>query len=218
MGREEHCKQITGMCGKCSQCFKRTGFAPTHGMCSFMVYTSQALGWSAGELSEVGLGLSALPWSKLLRFRFSGTPQRRRLGWACILCPSQVRAAQATRCLASTVTPRCGASYHLLHPSCSDSWVAAGVPVSGMPCVSSGELTPGCDPPRECQPPRIPRSLGRQMGAYLQFCRGCPSGAEIAPFWLWLPPPASLSPASAQQLALWCSVLCSVSGPGSALG
>ena len=54
------------------------------------------------ELSEVGPGLHALPRSKPLRFKFLGTPQR-RLGWACILCPSQVRAAQVTRCLVSAV-------------------------------------------------------------------------------------------------------------------
>ena len=55
------------------------------------------------ELSEAGPGLSALSRSKLLRFRFSATPQRRRLdwAWACILFPSPVRAAQVTRCLAS---------------------------------------------------------------------------------------------------------------------
>ena len=45
------------------------------------------------ELSVMGPGLHALPTSKLLRFRFLGTPQRYRLGWACVLCPSQVRAA-----------------------------------------------------------------------------------------------------------------------------
>ena len=56
------------------------------------------------ELSEVGPGLHALPRSKPLRFRFLGTPQR-RLDWACILCPSQVRAAQVTRCLVSAVAP-----------------------------------------------------------------------------------------------------------------
>ena len=55
------------------------------------------------ELSEVGPGLYALPRSKPLRFRFSGTPQRRRLGWACLLCPSQEQAAQVTRCLVSAV-------------------------------------------------------------------------------------------------------------------
>ena len=57
------------------------------------------------ELSDVAPGLHALPESKLLRFRFLGTPQRCRLSWACVLCPSQVRAAQTTRCLASTVAP-----------------------------------------------------------------------------------------------------------------
>ena len=67
---------ITGMCGECSQCFSSTGFAPTHGICAFMVYTSQALGCSAGELSELGPGLRAVPRSKLLRFRFLGTPQK----------------------------------------------------------------------------------------------------------------------------------------------
>ena len=64
------------------------------------------------ELSEASSGLYALPRSKLLRFRYSGTPLRRRLGWACVLCPSQVRAAQVTRCLASPVA----ATYRLPHP------------------------------------------------------------------------------------------------------
>ena len=57
------------------------------------------------ELSEAGPGLHALPRSKPLRFRFSGTRQRPRLGWASVLCPSQVRAAQVTRCLVSAVAP-----------------------------------------------------------------------------------------------------------------
>ena len=37
-------------------------------------------------LQGVGPELRALPRPKLLRFRFSGTPQRRRLCWACVLC------------------------------------------------------------------------------------------------------------------------------------
>ena len=68
------------------------------------------------ELSEAGPGLHTLPRSKLLRVRFSGTPQRCRLGWACILHPSQVGAAQVTRCLVSAVTPR-WAWFILLPPS-----------------------------------------------------------------------------------------------------
>ena len=65
------------------------------------------------ELSEAGPGLYALPRSKPLRFSYSGSPQRRRLAWACVSCPSQVRAAQVTRCLASMVADPC----------CSVFWV-----------------------------------------------------------------------------------------------
>ena len=39
-------------------------------------------------------------WRKCL-IRHSGSPQRHRLGWACVLCSSQVRAAQVMWCLAS---------------------------------------------------------------------------------------------------------------------
>ena len=39
--------------------------------------------------------------------------------------------------------------YRFSHPS-----------LSGVPCVSSGELISGCDPPCGCQPSRIPVSLG----------------------------------------------------------
>ena len=55
------------------------------------------------ELPDAGPGLHALPRSQSPRFRFPGTPQRRRLAWACVLRPSQVRAAQVTRCLARIV-------------------------------------------------------------------------------------------------------------------
>ena len=147
---------ITGMCGECSQCLGHTGFAPTHGVCAFPVYTAQAPGCSAGELSEAGPGLCARPRSKPLRFKFLGIPQRHRLGWACVLCPSQVRAAQVTRCLAIMVA----VTYRLPHPCCSVFLVYNGHTFSGVLCVSSGELISGCDPPSRCQPSRIPRSLG----------------------------------------------------------
>ena len=53
---------------------------------------------------QSGPWVHVLPRSKLLRFRFSGTPQGHRLSWACVLCPSQVRAAQATRCLVNILS------------------------------------------------------------------------------------------------------------------
>ena len=103
-------KKITGVCGECLQCMDHTGFAPAHGMCVFLVYTAQAPGCSAGELSKVGPGFCALPSSKLFKCGFSGTPQRHRLNWACIFFPSQVRAAQVTRWLESAVSQVGGAS------------------------------------------------------------------------------------------------------------
>ena len=60
----------TGVCGECFQCLSHTGFVPAHGVCAFPVYTTQAPGFSAGELSKAGPGLHALPRSKPLRFRF----------------------------------------------------------------------------------------------------------------------------------------------------
>ena len=113
--------------GTCSQCFGHTAFAP----CSLSVcfpclhcLGSRLLFW---ELSEAGPGLYALPRSKLLRFRHLGSPQRRRLGWACVLCPSQVRAAQVIRCLASEVA----VTYRLPHPCCSVFWVYNWLTFSG---------------------------------------------------------------------------------------
>ena len=64
----------TGMCGECWQYLGHTRFASAHSMCSFLVYTAQAPGCFAGELSKVGPVLGALPRSKPLRFSFSSTP------------------------------------------------------------------------------------------------------------------------------------------------
>ena len=154
---------ITGMCGECSHCLGHTGFVHAHGVCAFPVYTAQAPGYSAGELSKAGPGLCALPSSKLLRFRFLGSPQRHRLSWACVLCPFQVQAAQATRCLASALSQVDSASYHLPGPRPSVSWVLSESTesiVSSVPCVFSAELISDCDPPGGCQPSRKPGKFG----------------------------------------------------------
>ena len=124
---------IIGMCGECSQCLGHTGFFPTHRVCAFPVYTAQPPSCSARELSKAGPGFYALPRSKPLRFRFSGTPQRYRLCWACILCPSQVRAAQVTRCLASSVSP--GGARRL---------ITSSVPVTQFPGCTAGALSQVC--------------------------------------------------------------------------
>ena len=74
--------------GVCSQCLSHAGPTPAHSTHSS---GSRLL---RQELSEAGPGLHAPPRSKPLRLRDSGSPQRRRLGWACVLCLSQVRVAQ----------------------------------------------------------------------------------------------------------------------------
>ena len=55
-GRNTLQTNITAVYGECSQCLCHTGFAPTHSMCAFLVYTAQAPGCSAGELSKAALG------------------------------------------------------------------------------------------------------------------------------------------------------------------
>ena len=181
---------ITGVCGECSQCLGHTGFAPAHGMCAFPVYTAQAPGCSAGELSKAGPRLYALPRSKLLRFRFSGTPQRYRLGWACVLCPSQVRAAQTTRCLVSSLSP--GGAVHLItflvlaawFPGCkvgAPSQVCRVSPLGNWslaaPTLLADVNRPGSqeDSVSNWEPAR-------------SLVEDAFSGAEIAPHWLWLSP------------------------------
>ena len=105
VGREEHYKQISLACVK-SACsiWTTLGLPQLTAFCAFLVYTAQAPGCSAGVLPKVGLAFCALPRSELLRFRFSGTSQGHRLSWVCILCSSQVQAAQVTRCLASVLS------------------------------------------------------------------------------------------------------------------
>ena len=77
---------VTGLCGKCLQCLSHTGFAPAHSVSAFMFYTAQAPGCSAGELSNAGSGLRALPRSQLLKFRYS-TRAQTRLGLCFVPCP-----------------------------------------------------------------------------------------------------------------------------------
>ena len=151
---------ITGMCGECSQCLGYTGFAPACGVCAFTVYTAQAPGCSAGELSKVGPGLHAHPRSKPLRFRFSGTPQRPYSGGPVFCTLSSTKQLRHQVLSERTLPRRGGASHHLPRPSCLVSWVCSGSTVSGVLCVSSGVLISSCNPPGGCQLSRVPGRLG----------------------------------------------------------
>ena len=112
------------------------------------------------ELCEAGLGVHALPQSKPLRFRFSGTRQRpRRLGQRFVPVPGP--SSSGDQVLGEHSCPQLKAvTYHFPHSSCSVFWVYNRRAFSGVPCVSSGELISVCDPPSGCRPSRIPRNLG----------------------------------------------------------
>ena len=80
---------ITGVCGECCSVSATLGLPHSWCVCFPGLHCSDSR-LLCRELSEAGPGLHALPRSKPLRFRFWSTPQRCRLGWACVLCPSQV--------------------------------------------------------------------------------------------------------------------------------
>ena len=171
------------------------------------------------ELSEAGPKLYALLRSKPLRFRFLGTPQRHRLDWACVLCSSQVWAAQVTRCLVGAVAPRWG--LQLIASPIPAAWFSGCT--TDMPsqvCCASllGYWSLAATLPADVDRPESQEVLVNNK-AYFQFGRGCLSGAAIDLFWLWLPPPACLQGGMGWSAAGYlCSVLCSVSGPGCVLG
>ena len=136
-----------------------TGFAPCSRHVCFPALHCSGSRLLCRELCKAGPGLRALPRSKLLRFRFLGTPPRCTLGWAYVLCPSQARTAQETRCLGSTLSPGLGGvSSHLPHPSRLVSLVRSGRALSGVPCVPRRELISGCNPPGRCSHPESQKS------------------------------------------------------------
>ena len=161
MGREEHCKQISLVFVGTARSVWATLGLPLLMTCVCFsgLYCSGSRLLCQGAV-KAGSGLHALPTSMLLSFRFSGTPQRHRLSWACVFCLFQVQAAQATRYLASTLFPAGRCILSPPGPSLSVSWVHSGSAVSGVLCVCSGLLMSGCDPPDGCQPSRIPGRLG----------------------------------------------------------
>ena len=160
---EEHCKHISLACvGSARTVSAALGSAPACSVCAFPVCTAQASGCSAGSRPRV-----ALPRSKPLRFKFSGTPQRCRLGWACVLCCPPVPA----------------------------TWFP-GTPISGVPqCVVC--VFWGAD--LWLQPSRwmstvqnLRKSLVRNWKPVRSLVGDALSGAEFAPFWLWLAPACPL--------------------------
>ena len=149
-GREEHCKQMSLVCvGSARNVWVTLGL-PLLTACVLSPSTLLRL-QVALPGNFLGHAPSCMDFPDL-RCSGSGSQvlHKGRLSWTCILCPSQVQVAQATRCLASAHSPGVVCL------------IASPVPAAQFPgwCVSSGELTSGCHSPDRCQPSRIPGRLG----------------------------------------------------------
>ena len=158
---------ITGVCGECLQFMDHTGFAPAHYGC--------VLSWSTLLRLQVILqGISpkqALHFVHFPGLSCSGSGSRvlhkgtDLVGCAFyplprsghLMCPGAWRApgpwSQHGPSWAMCLN-------HLPSPSRSVFRVCHESTVSGILCVSSGELISGCDPPGRCPPSRIPGRLG----------------------------------------------------------
>ena len=161
MGREEHYKQVPLACvGSARSVLATLGLPLLTGMCAFPIYTAQALGCSAGNCLRWALGCMQFPGpsrsssgsqvlhkgADLIGPAFGALPRSEQLRWP------GARWAQS---------PPVGAeSYLLPRPSHRVFWVYSRRAFSGMPCVSSGDLISGCDPPSRRRLSRIPKSLG----------------------------------------------------------
>ena len=164
-----------------------------------MVYTAQTLGCSAGNclmqapvcmhfpgLSRPGSVSRVLhKGADLLGPAFCARPRSEQLRW-----PGAWRAS-------SPSVEGCGLSSPQFQPL---SLGYTGAPSQFCRVFSSGELISGCDPPGGCQSYSSPEVLVSNE-VCLQFGLGRLSGAAIARFRLWLPPPACQRQAMGQSTA-----------------
>ena len=105
VGREGRCRQIS-VCGEHSPCSSHAGFAPLMGACFPRLHCS-------------GSQLLYMEWAlRCMRFQFSGTTQKHRFSWACVLCLPQLSSSGSQE-LDGHSLPRCGAPSPLHGPSLS---------------------------------------------------------------------------------------------------
>ena len=160
MGREEHCKQISLLCVGSAHSISATLGLPPLMAC--------LLSWSILLRLKVALPgtLWSRPWvvctfqvfaAQVQVLEYSTNAQTPlSLSFVSLPGPS----SSGGQVLGKHSHPQVGStSYRLPHLRLLVFYVYNGRAFSGVPCVSSGELISGCNPPRECRPSRIPRSL-----------------------------------------------------------
>ena len=150
---------ITGMSGECSQCLGHTGLPPFMACVLSQLTVLRLQVALQGHCLKQALGCMHFPG---LSHSDSGswysTKAQTRLGWRFVSFPGL--SSSGDQLFGEHTLLRWGsASYHLICPSCSVSWVHSRSTVSGVQCVSSWELISGCSSPGGCQPSRIPGSL-----------------------------------------------------------
>ena len=125
MGREGHCRQISLVCvGSTHSVPATVGLPPLMGLCFPHLHCSDS--W----LLHMERAL------RCMRFQFSGIPQKRRLGWACVLCLPQPEQLRQPRSLSGILSP----GVVRLIPSTVPASVSAGTSRVHVPCVYSWEL------------------------------------------------------------------------------
>ena len=147
--RKEHCKQISLACvGNAHSVWVTLGSPPL---------TACVLSWSTLLRLQVALQGNCLKQA----LGFMHFPGLSRSGSRVFhkgtdsagpaFCDLPRPSSSGDRVLGECILPRWGsASYHLPHPSRLVSSVRSRSTLSDVPCVSSGELISGSDPPGGC--------------------------------------------------------------------
>ena len=144
--REGHCRQMSLACVRSTRSVPASLGLPLLSACVLSPSTLLRL---QAALQGAGPALRGLPRPKPLSFRFSGTPQKHRLGWACVLCRPRPSSSGLQQPDGRTL-PGCGAPPPLRSPS------LVGVP-------SLGPSLPLSPPPASC----LQREMGRSATGQL---------------------------------------------------
>ena len=156
MGREGHCRQISLACVGSPHSVpatlglphsRRVCFPRLQGSGSRLLYRE----WALNCVHFPGLSCSGSGFRVLPKDTDSVGP---------LFCAFPGRSSSGSQELDGRTLPGCSVPYPLRGPSLSFRACQ-----SGAPCVSSGKLISGCDPPSGCRPSRISGSLWLEAGS-----------------------------------------------------
>ena len=180
---------------------RHTGFAPVYTVCAFPVYTAQAPGCSAGEVSKAALGCVHFPGLSRSGSGSRALPKGADLvgpGLCALPRSEQHRRPGAWEARSPEVA---GASYHLRRPSRWSGWQRA--PVSLLASWSLAATLP-----KDVNRPESQEVLVSNQKPAHSLVGNAFSWAEFASFLLWLLPSASLPLSGDGPVSSWLALLC----------